>query len=170
MGRSPGSHIVSRSIRPTTSFLPMPVMVVGADSDIGRRIIDRFLDPRREVRAFVTDPGVAEDLKRAGAKVALGDVSDDSHLAGACLNCFSAILVADAASDSRLRSFASDRAAVLDSWAKAVASAGIQRVIWVTESGEATPPCPVQEVTVVDRSDPDLVEEVFRLDAAASLE
>lgn len=140
-------------------------MVVGADTERGRRIAERFLDPDREVRAFVTDPATAEDLKGSGAKVALGDVSDDSHLAGACLNCFSVVLVADAAHDDRTRAFAADPARVLEGWARAVDSAEVQRVIWVM-SGDAAPVVHVEEVAVVDPEDPDLVEAVFRLDAA----
>lgn len=140
-------------------------MVVGADTDRGRRITERFLDPEREVRAFVTDPTTADDLKGHGAKVALGDVSDDSHLAGACLNCFSVVLVADAAHDGRTRSFAGNPARVLEGWARAVDAAAVRRVIWVV-SGKTAPAVEVEEVAVVDADDPDLVETVFRLDAA----
>lgn len=143
-------------------------MVVGADTERGRRITERFLDPEREVRAFVTDPGAAEDLKAGGAKVALGDVSDDSHLAGACLNCFSVVLVADAARDDRTRSFAADPGTVLEAWAKAVDSAAVQRVIWVL-SGDPAPSVSIEEVAVVDPEDPDMVEAVFRLDEARRL-
>lgn len=143
-------------------------MVVGADTERGRRITERFLDPEREVRAFVTDPSSAEDLKGGGAKVALGDVSDDSHLAGACLNCFSVVLVADAAHDERIRSFAADPSKVLEGWARAVDAAAVQRVIWVM-SEDSAPEVAVEEVAVVDADDPDLVEAVFRLDAARHL-
>lgn len=143
----------------------MPVMVVGADTERGRRIAKRFLHPQREVRAFVTDPAAADDLKKGGAKVALGDVSDDSHLAGACLNCFSVVLVADAAHDGRDRAFARDPQRVLEAWAKAVDSAAVRRVIWVVPGGDA-PNVAVEEVAVVDQDDPDLVEAVYRLDEA----
>jgi putative NADH-flavin reductase len=146
----------------------MPVMVVGADTERGRRIAERFLDPHREVRAFVTDPDTAEELRQSGAKVALGDVSDDSHLAGACLNCFSVVLVTDAARDQRQRAFAPTPDDVLQSWAKAVSSASVARVIWVMADDE-TPSLAVDEVAVVDRDDPDLVETVFRLDEARTI-
>lgn len=143
-------------------------MVVGADTERGRRITQRFLEPEREVRAFVTDPGVADDLKAGGAKVAIGDVSDDSHLAGACLNCFSVVLVADAAIDERTRSFAAAPDKVLEAWARAVDSADVRRVIWVLSGGSA-PSVSIEEVAVVDPEDPDLVEAVFRLDDARRL-
>lgn len=141
----------------------MPVMVVGADTEPGRRIIHRFLDNEREVRAFVTDPGVADDLRRKGAKVALGDVSDDSHLSGACLNCFSVVLVGDAATDGRERSFASRPDAVLAAWAKAVESAAVTRVIWVGDID--APAMNIDEVAAVGPDEPDLAEAVFGLDA-----
>lgn len=144
------------------------MIVVGADTERGRRITERFLDPDREVRAFVTDPDVAEDLRGGGAKVALGDVSDDSHLAGACLNCFSVVLVSDAARDERPRAFARTPDKVLQAWAKAVSSASVRRVIWVL-SGDAAPEVAADEVAVVDGDDPDVVEAVFRLDEARQL-
>lgn len=130
-------------------------------------ITERLLDPEREVRVFVTDPDVAEEWRRSGAKVALGDVSDDSHVAAACLNCFSVVLVADAARDERLRSFADGDAAVFGAWARGVSSAGVQRVIWVLES--EPPEVTGAEVAVVDPGTPDIPGQVFRLDEAADL-
>lgn len=141
----------------------MPVMVVGADTEPGQRIIHRFLDNEREVRAFVSDPDVADELRRRGAKVALGDVSDDSHLAGACLNCFSVVLVGDAATDGRERSFASRPDGVLAAWARAVESAAVTRVIWVGDVD--TPEVAIAEVASVRPDEPDLAEAVFGLDA-----
>lgn len=130
-------------------------------------MIDRLLEPEREVRAFVTDPETAARLRERGAKVALGDISDDSHLAGACLNCFTVVLVEEAARDDRERAFAPDVAAVLASWARAVGSASVQRVIWLT-SGDP-PPVKTDQVAVVDPSDPDIAERVYEIDAARQI-
>jgi putative NADH-flavin reductase len=138
-------------------------MVVGADTRSGRLIASRFLGRDREVRVFVTDAAAAEELRAAGAKVALGDVSDDSHVAGACLNCFSVVLVGEAAGDDRQRSFAATPEAVMEGWAKAVGSAGVQRVIWVAD--EDPPATPIDEVAMVDPSASDMAEAVFDLDA-----
>lgn len=146
----------------------MPVIVVGADTPAGRAIVDRLISPDREVRAFVTDPGSAEALRTAGVKVALGDVSDDSHVAGACLNCFSAVLVAEAATDTRLRSFAPTADKVLEGWGRAVQSASVRRVIWVTDSGDI-PNTAIAEVATVELSRPDLAEAVYALDQAAQI-
>ena len=123
----------------------MPVIVVGADTPIGEAIIDALIEPDREVRAFVTDPVTAEHLKRRGVKVALGDVSDSSHVEGAATHCFSAVLVASAAMDQRERAFAGDTHTVLEGWADAVKD--VQRAIWVTSDehpGSNTP----EEITV----------------------
>jgi putative NADH-flavin reductase len=141
----------------------MPVMIVGADTDPGRRIIRRLLSPEREVRAFVTDPDEADELRQRGAKVALGDVSDDSHLASACLNCFSVVLVENAATDERERAFAATPAGVMGAWASAAETAGVSRVIWVIDGDP--PPVSVPEVAAVTPQSPDLVEAVYRLDA-----
>lgn len=146
----------------------MPVIVVGADTASGRSIVERLVSPDREVRAFVTDAGAAESLRGLGVKVALGDVSDDSHVAGACLNCFSAVLVSEAASDARLRSFAPTPERVLEGWGKAVQSAAVRRVIWVA-GDEAIPTTSIAEVATIERSRPDLAEAVYALDQAAHI-
>ena len=145
----------------------MPVMVVGADTERGRSIVERLLEPGREVRSFVTDPDCAEELRRSGAKVALGDVSDESHVSGACLNCFSVVFVDEAATDGRLRSFASDPEQVRRGWAGAATSANVSRVIWVMAS--PPPPVPGAECAVVDPAVEDLAETIFQLDAVRTL-
>lgn len=144
----------------------MPVIVVGADTAIGLTIIDALIEPEREVRAFVSDIGVAEDLRRVGVKVALGDVSDPSHIGGACLNCFSAVLVTEAARDNRERAFALSPERVIQGWAEAVADAAVSRVIWVGAGHVAVSGA---EMAVVSSDEPDVAGRVAELDDAASL-
>lgn len=145
----------------------MPLIVVGADTDAGEAILARFNGPDREIRAFVTDEATGFRLKDRGFKVATGDVSDESHVEAASLRCFSAVLIASAASDDRERSFASTPEEVLAGWARAVSSSGVNRVIWVTEG--SPPDTKVNEVAVVDPADPNLASAVLDLDEAASL-
>lgn len=109
----------------------MPVIIVGADAPVGELIVEAVLPAAAEVRAFISDGERADGFKQQGAKVAVGDVSDHSHVEGACLHCFCAILVMEAAADSRERSFASDARAVFRGWGRAVAAAGVRRAIWV---------------------------------------
>ena len=142
----------------------MPVIVVGADTEPGLAIIGALIDPGREVRAFVTDPGVVSELKAQGVKVALGDVSDDGHIEVAALHCFTAVLVTVAARDGRERSFAEGQLEVLAAWGRAVANAGVHRVIWVHD-GEL-PPVDVPEVARVSPEDSDLAYRVAGLDDA----
>ncbi|MDX1448043.1 MAG: NAD(P)H-binding protein [Acidimicrobiia bacterium] len=144
----------------------MPVIVVGADTPVGISIIDALIEPDREVRAFVSDATVAEELKERGVKVALGDVSDPSHVAGACLNCFSAVLVTEAASDARERAFAQNPNQVLAGWVDAVTEAAVSRVIWVGTGHRAVPGI---ESAVVESTDPDIPGRVAALDDAAEL-
>lgn len=127
--------------------------------------MEALLEPGREVRAFVSDPDEGLRLRERGAKVALGDVSDDSHIDAAATQCFSAVLVTEAATDDRERSFAQDEPQVLKAWASAVA--GVRRVIWVY-AGEP-PPTRAAEVVVVGPDDPDLVDKVVSLDNAREL-
>jgi nucleoside-diphosphate-sugar epimerase len=140
----------------------MPVIVVGADTPTGAQIVEALLEPGREVRAFVSDPDEGMRLRELGAKVALGDVSDDSHIGAAATQCFSAILLSEAARDNRERSFATDEPEVLKAWASGVS--GVQRVIWVY-AGEP-PPTKAPEVAVVSPEEPDLIDRVVSLDNA----
>lgn len=144
----------------------MPVIVVGGDTAVGRSIIDAMVEPEREVRAFVTDISVAEELREAGVKVALGDVSDPSHIEGACTRCFTAVLVTEAASDDRERSFARTPEAVLRGWVEAVRNAAVTRVIWV---GEGALPVDDVEWASVALSETDVPARVAALDDARTL-
>ncbi len=147
----------------------MPVIVVGADTSVGSAIVEALLEPDREIRAFVTDPTAAAKLKRLGVKVALGDVSDPSHIEGASLNCFSAVLVTEAADDDRERAFADSRDDVLQGWAEAVSDAAVQRVLWV-DSGGNLPEVVGSETAVIDASSLlDVASEVVALDNAKDL-
>lgn len=147
----------------------MPVMVVGADTAAGTEIIGQVNAPEREVRAFVSDPSHGGRLKEQGVKVALGDLSDTSHLAAACLRCHTVVLVCEAACDGREISFASDPQEVYTGWAQAAAEAKVRRVIWVTD--HPVPQAAVPEEATVDRGLPlpELAELVAELDDAVSL-
>lgn len=148
----------------------MPVLVVGADTPIGASILDRLRTRDGEVRAFVSDPEVAERMRAAGGvKVALGDVSDGSHVQGAATGCFSAVLVTEASRDGRERSFAPSPDAVRGQWAGAVESAEVRRVIWVGEPGPEVPSTETATVETTGRSPTDVADEVARLDEAARL-
>jgi putative NADH-flavin reductase len=117
----------------------MPVIVVGADTNVGRAVIETLLLGNGEIRAFVTDPAGGEALKAAHAKVAIGDVSDASHIGGAALGAHSAVLVADAASDDRERAFAPGPEEVFAAWAEGLQDAGVARAIWVGDEGPSPP-------------------------------
>jgi len=142
----------------------VPVIVVGADTSAGQAILQRLQKPEREVRAFVSDERVGAQLKKSGFKVALGDVSDESHIETASTRCFSAILIAEAAMDDRERSFAGTVDEVLGGWARAVVNSEVTRVIWVSQADH--PRTPTREVARVDPDDPELVEKVVALDDA----
>ncbi len=145
------------------------MIVIGADTAAGESILAGLGEthPEHEIRVFVTDETEARRLKGLGYKVATGDVSDDSHVEGAALRCFSAVLVTEAADDDRERAFADTSGEVLRGWARAVAGAGVRRVIWVTD-GEP-PETKVREVATVSPNDPVLSSRVMALDEMSSL-
>ncbi len=154
----------------------MPVIVVGADTPPGRSIVEALCDRAGEIRAFVTDPAAARDLRERGIKVAVGDVSDGSHVAAAALACFSAVFVAECALDARERSFSPDPPDVVAVWADAAAEAAVHRVIWIDHDelteGAAAFVGRVPEVATVStsqRTPQQVGAEAARLDAAATL-
>lgn len=151
----------------------MPVIIVGADTPLGEATINTFLPRPSEVRAFVTSPDAATELRSRGVKVALGDVSDGSHIGGAALNAFCAVLIAQAATDNRERSFASDREAVLAAWAEGLVDAGVKRVILVDDE---PPPAALDDVKAefalvspADRDPAEIAQEVATLEDAVEL-
>lgn len=143
----------------------MPVIVVGADTRLGSSIITALDAPGREIRAFVSDEEAAASLRSGGVKVALGDVSDDSHIEAAATRCFSAILIGEAATDSRERAFADSEQKVLEGWATAVAK--VTRVIWVHHG--PVPAVKPTQVAIVDPDDPEVVAKVVGLDEAGEI-
>ena len=147
----------------------MPVMVVGADTPVGEAIIREVIDPDREFRALVSDPSVGVRLKEAGVKVAMGDVSDASHVSAACLRCHTVVLVCDAASDGREISFAADAGELLGQWAQAVSEAGAKRVIWVANHPVPEAQIPEQATVDSDLSPEQIATRVADLDDAAVL-
>ena len=149
----------------------MPVIVVGADTSAGEEIVTSLASNAGEVRAFITDPDRAEALRKQGCKVAIGDVSDASHIQIAAFECFTAVLVTEATSDDRERSFAADPGAVAAAWMEAIRDAGIHRLIWVGSGPLQEPPgeqvCP--EVVTLQTDQPGLAQEVARLNELEAL-
>lgn len=146
----------------------MPVIVVGADTELGGEVVVSLLDREGEVRAFVSDPAVGQHLRDLGVKVAVGDVSDGSHIAGAALNCFAAVLDPVAAADDRDRAFAESVDAVVAAWAEALADARIRRAIWL---GAAVPEIIAVSVleSVAVRRDGEAPGRIRRLDELPGL-
>lgn len=111
----------------------MPVLVVGADHPVGRAIIGAFASRDGEVRAFISDAAEVEALKSQRVKVAIGDLSDGTHVGGAAINCFSLVFVTMTAHDERERAFAEQPAELFAQWQVAIDMSRVQRVIWVED-------------------------------------
>lgn len=147
----------------------MPVIVVGADSAIGEEIIEQVVGPDREVRAFVSDAHMGARFKDQGVKVALGDLSDISHVSAACLRCHTAVLICQAAHDGREISFAADARELFEQWAQAVAEAKVRRVIWVADHPVPTVSVPEQATVSDSLPLPQVAEQVAQLDDAVAI-
>lgn len=158
----------------------MPVIIIGADTPVGAAIAEAVAPAAAEMRVFISDEERSEGFKQQGAKVALGDVSDFSHVEAACLHCFCAVLVMEAAADGRERSFAADPQSTWRGWARAAAAAGIKRAVWVGAGADLedlpAPPAdsPMETARVsTDRRGPGnlraVAEETARLEGARRL-
>lgn len=134
-------------------------------------MIDALLPRDGEVRAFVTDPDQAAVLKSRHVKVAIGDVSDGSHVGGAAMRSFCAVAVTEAAHDDRERSFASTPDAVLAAWAEGLIDAGVRRIIVLDDgAGDISPLLEAaREATRVEASAADYAQRVAELEAAAAV-
>lgn len=147
----------------------VPIIVVGADTPAGRAIVNGLLGREGEVRAFVSDRDTAEVLREQGVKVAVGDLSDGSHVGGAALRTFGAVLVAAAATDGRELWFADSADDVYQGWAEGIRGAGVSRLIWVGDAPPAAIVAAAQDVVHVDADRPPRViaDEVVAADARA---
>ncbi|MDJ0663299.1 MAG: NAD(P)H-binding protein [Acidimicrobiia bacterium] len=113
----------------------MPVLVIGADTRLGHAIVPALQPASGEIRLFASDPE-AVDGYRSFAKVAVGDISDGTHVGGAAIGAFCAIVIVAAAHDERERHFARDAEELFAQWADGLADAGIRRVIVVGSDDE----------------------------------
>lgn len=149
------------------------MIVIGADTPAGAVVIDELLPREGEVRAFVSDIATGLALKERQVKVAIGDVSDGSHVGGAALNVFCAVVIAEAAVDDRERSFAADPASVVAAWAEGLSDAAVARVVIVDHPDVPITAlervAPEHAVVSGDLDSPTIATEVQRLEGAASI-
>jgi uncharacterized protein YbjT (DUF2867 family) len=139
---------------------------------MGEAIVAALVSRGGEIRAFATDPAGGVALRARGVKVAVGDLSDGSHVAAAAYNAFTAVLVEASAADGRETSFAADATGVLSAWAAALREANVQRAIWVGNPAPSLVAGSAPEVTVVapaGRTDGDIAREVADLNDRSKL-
>jgi uncharacterized protein YbjT (DUF2867 family) len=144
----------------------MPVIVVGADTHLGETIISALAARGGEIRAFVSDAARGATLRAQGVKVAVGDLSDGSHLVGAAHDAFTAVFIEAALLDGRPCEFAADSTAVVTTWKAAISEAGVQRAIWVGAASQYALAGFAPEFAVVvpeDRSDREIALDVADL-------
>jgi nucleoside-diphosphate-sugar epimerase len=121
----------------------MPVIVIGADTQIGHAIVPALRPASGELRLFASDPD-AVAAYRPFAKVAVGDISDGSHVGAAAIGAFCAIVIAAAAHDDRERYFAAGPDELFAQWADGLADAGVTRIIVVGNPDEIPRPNPLE--------------------------
>ena len=151
----------------------MPVLVIGADTDLGHAIVPALHPASGEIRLFASEPDPVAAY-RSFAKVAVGDISDGTHIGGAAIGAFCAIVIAAAAYDDRERHFAADADALFAQWSDGLADAGIGRVIVVGAAEELPHPVHLDgigaEYVFIDTTGRDLAETVAAVTAAEAAE
>ena len=152
----------------------MPVIVIGADTELGHAIVPALQPASGEIRLFASD-AAAVARYRPFAKVAVGDISDGTHVGGAAIGAFCAIVIAGAAHDDRERHFAASPVELFAQWADGLGDAGISRVIVVGAATELPDPLGLDrigaELVLVDtagRNPATVAAEVAAAEAAAS--
>ncbi len=150
------------------------MIVIGADHPTGAAILGRLRDRGGEVRAFVSDEPTGDRLRRSTVKVAIGDLSDASHIEGAAMNCFCAVLVTEAAGDGRELAFATSASSVYDGWRRALGASRVTRTIWVHpesavpgDEPDRTPE--VATVVTTGRAEDEIADEVAELEDRPAL-
>jgi putative NADH-flavin reductase len=113
----------------------MPVIVIGADTELGHAIVPALRPASGEIRLFASDEDAVARYRRF-AKVAVGDISDGTHVGAAAIGAFCAIVIARAAHDERERHFAPTPTDLFRQWASGLDDAGISRVIVVGSAAE----------------------------------
>ncbi|MDP8977732.1 MAG: NAD(P)H-binding protein, partial [Actinomycetota bacterium] len=112
----------------------MPVLVTGAETAAGPPVVRELLRAGGEVRAFLPAGAPADDLRRAGCKVAVGDPDDESRLELALEQAHTVVHVGRGPLD--------DPAATLDALAGVVSAAigaGCRRLVWTSHLGAERP-------------------------------
>lgn len=117
----------------------MPVIVIGADTELGHAIVPALRPASGEIRLFASDADAVARY-RDFAKIAAGDISDGTHVGGAAIGAYCAIAITTAAYDERERYFASSPDELFAQWADGLADAGIERMIVVGPQPPATGP------------------------------
>lgn len=151
----------------------MPAIVIGADTEQGAAIARALTSRQGEVRAFITDSTAGDALRAVGIKVAIGDVSDGSHIEGAAHEAFTGVLIAEAAGDDRERSFAATPVEVADAWIEALRAAGVRRLLWVGPAEPAGIAAWPGEFALIDTGTAtvgEVADEVVRLDDLGALD
>ncbi len=151
----------------------MPVIVIGADTPEGPAVVEALVKRAFEVRAFITDPALSNQLRTSGAKVATGDISDGTHVEAAAMGCFCAVVMAGAAKDDRERFFVADATDLHRIWLDALANAEVSRIIWAQDSTQPLHPQTSRSVSaelIVVSEGPGLPARVADLENSEKIE
>ena len=138
---------------------------------------------RREILAHVEAaenitfrPGIGTDGLLTRDSEARVRLTDGSHVGGAAIGAFCAVVIAAAAHDDRERHFAADPGELFAQWADGLADAGISRIIVVAGADELPNPLHLDRigaeyvfVSTVGRTTRAVVTDIVAAEAAERL-
>ena len=118
------------------------ILVVGGSGDLGSRIVRRLRDGGQEVRCLVRPDTDAAPLRRLGAEVARGDLTDPTSLRAACGGAetvvASATAIARVLAGAKHPSIHEADEVGMASLVEAAEGAGVQKFVYVSYAGADT--------------------------------
>jgi uncharacterized protein YbjT (DUF2867 family) len=115
--------------------LPGPILVTGANGQLGRRLIRRLhaATPRRSARALVRSQRAADSIARlceeTGATLRIVDYRDAAGLGEAALGCDSAVHLVGILKETRANRYADAHERPCEALASAADAAGLRRIV-----------------------------------------
>ena len=115
----------------------MKTLIIGANGNIGRRLVDKLVQTGHEVRAMVRSDKQRQALEEMGAEVVLGDL--EAEFEPALNNCDALVFTAGSGSKT-----GADKTILIDMWGaiktiKACEEAGVKRYIMVSSRDAGDP-------------------------------
>jgi NADH dehydrogenase len=113
----------------------MPVVVTGASGLVGRHAVKAFLTVSPQVRAYVRRPEAAEELRKLGAKVAVGDITDVDQLSTVMSGAHTVCHLVGGLEQKDVEAYLQSNLGSANAVVEAARGAGIARILFLSYPG-----------------------------------